>query len=150
METKRCYVCGETKGLSEFNKNKSKKDGLRDSCKDCDVVLRKEWKSRNKDKVLKAKKRYRIKNKAKEHARKVEREATLIKATPSWALRTEINSFYEAAKAFQLYTGIEYHVDHIVPLRSRIVCGLHCEANLQVLDAKTNMSKSNKWWPDMP
>jgi hypothetical protein len=34
--TKQCPVCNETKGTSEFNKAKSRKDGLQYSCKSCD------------------------------------------------------------------------------------------------------------------
>ena len=35
METKRCSKCKEVKDLCEFNKNKSKKDGLSTECKSC-------------------------------------------------------------------------------------------------------------------
>jgi hypothetical protein len=44
---------------------------------------------------------------------------------------------------------VEYHVDHIVPLTSDLVCGLHCEANLQIAVGKDNIAKNNRWWPDM-
>lgn len=47
-------------------------------------------------------------------------------------------------------TGISHEVDHIVPLRSKLVCGLHNEFNLRVIPAAENNRKGNRFWPDMP
>ena len=147
---KYCYRCKETKPITEFNKDRSKKDGHNDECRVCRAASKKIYRQKYKSKILEDKRQYRVQNRAKEKARKVEYEARKLGATPIWADRKEISLFYEAALAFRMYTGLEYHVDHVVPLKSERVCGLHCEDNLQVLEAKENMKKSNRFWPDMP
>lgn len=40
---KKCYKCKETKDLSEFHKNKRKKDGLNHYCKDCARIKNREY-----------------------------------------------------------------------------------------------------------
>ena len=58
-------------------------------------------------------------------------------ATPPWANLEDILSFYDNRPA-------GYHVDHVIPLRGRDVCGLHVRANLQYLPASENLSKGNR------
>lgn len=38
MEIKHCNKCGKDKPISEFGKNKSRKDGLQTMCKKCIVL----------------------------------------------------------------------------------------------------------------
>ena len=71
-------------------------------------------------------------------------------AVPPWAKKKYIEIWYEMARLEGVRTGRAVHVDHIVPLTSKIVCGLHCEDNMQLLFAEDNVAKSNKFWPDMP
>lgn len=70
-------------------------------------------------------------------------------ATPTWADRSAMLRIYLGARELTKATGVEHHVDHIVPLCSKLVSGLHCEANMQILEAGANISKLNRWWPDM-
>ncbi|WP_157649560.1 hypothetical protein [Burkholderia ubonensis] len=78
------------------------------------------------------------------------RRAQMMQAYPAWANDELIAEAYELARLRTIMTGIPWQVDHIVPLNSDLVCGLHCEANLQVIPKAANLAKSNDWWPDMP
>ncbi len=119
------------------------------------------WAANNRDKVL----AYRRANRSREAARieawtvlnrhrvvanKARRRSTELQATPRWVDLDAIRDLYLIARMFRMYTGQEYHVDHMVPLQHKLVCGLHCEANLQILPGTVNRSKSNRYWPDMP
>lgn len=68
-------------------------------------------------------------------------------ATPSWLSRkqkSEIRQIYQIAITMTQTTGEQYVVDHIVPLRSDVVCGLHVPWNLRVMTQEENLKKSNK------
>lgn len=102
------------------------------------------WKESNKILVSKYRKRYVENNREKFAFYNSQRRAIKIMASPRWANRDEIKKIYKNA----LILGMQ--VDHIVPLKSKIVCGLHVENNLQLLSSTENRSKFNRFWPDMP
>ena len=68
-------------------------------------------------------------------------------ATPKWLTRTqkgEMRALYQIAITMTKTTGEQYVVDHIVPLRSELVCGLHVPWNLRVITQEENLKKSNQ------
>lgn len=108
------------------------------------------YRERHHARVLGQQAAWRKANRPKVNAKKMRRVASQLNATPAWADRKAIAGFYETAEALGMWTGEWYHVDHIVPIRSTRVCGLHCEANLQILSGPENQRKGNRHWPDMP
>lgn len=84
------------------------------------------------------------------NAKYAKRRFLTTKAVPKWADTVLILATYEESQRLTRETGIVHHVDHIVPLTSKYVCGLHCEFNLQVLPGIENLRKHNRTWPDKP
>lgn len=94
--------------------------------------------------------RYRKKHPEKNNARVVAYKARKMQATPKWADLAAIDRIYALAAQQRQLTGESVHVDHIVPLKSDLVCGLHVEANLRLVIGSYNSRKRNHVWPDMP
>jgi hypothetical protein len=79
--------------------------------------------------------------------RTMRRYAARDRATPAWADLKAIRSIYEKAARLTRETGIPHHVDHIYPIAGKTCCGLHIEANLQIIQGSTNQRKGNKIEP---
>ena len=89
-------------------------------------------------------------NSAKVNAKKAARMAAKKSATPAWANQFFIEEIYDLARLRTEYLGVKHSVDHIVPMTSKVVCGLHVEHNLRVIPHRQNISKLNRHWPQMP
>jgi hypothetical protein len=148
---KQYYIENKEKFSSYYSKNKEKilidRSKYRDENKIKLIENRKQSYILNKDKFVKAQKIYRESNPEVFSAKDARRRAAKLRALPKWLTKAEheqMKELYEIARMFKLYTGEDYHVDHIVPLQGENVCGLHVPWNLQVIPAKENLSKSNK------
>jgi hypothetical protein len=175
-----CSQCKTEKSVVDFGTDRSKKDGRCSACKLCVRRKAAEWAANNPErkkandaklhKVRYAtnpeKERQRRKdwrennpeyfrtyvdnNRGAHNARVARRDALKLKATPVWADQKAISGLYLTARQLTESARVEYEVDHIVPLRSRLVCGLHCDANLRIITKTENGAKRNLHWPDMP
>lgn len=167
--------CGKTHPVTFFNKHSGRKDGYNSVCKECKSNQARIYRENNKDNIkerkkkfyrnneqsiLENKKRYYKENK--EIIRKKQeihynnnkeyfiekannRKFNKLNATPAWSQLDKIKVLYKKAAELEKITGLKYHVDHIIPLQSDLVCGLHVWENLQILEANENISKSNKF-----
>jgi hypothetical protein len=64
---------------------------------------------------------------------------------PDWADKEKIKEIYLEAAKKSAETGIKHHVDHIIPLRGKNVCGLHVHTNLRVITAIENLQKGARY-----
>lgn len=92
-------------------------------------LCRANWLRNNPHKVAERTRRYQIAKK---------------RAVPGWADRRAMAEIYAEARRLTGETGIRHEVDHIVPITSDVVCGLHWEGNLRVIPMSANRSKSNR------
>ena len=113
--------------------------------------LRLEYKLANPEAWRASQEKHRLANLDRFAAKEQLRRAKKINATPAWLTPTqkaEMLGFYTESRAVTEQTGVEHEVDHIVPLRGRLVCGLHVPWNLQVITASQNASKGNRFSPE--
>lgn len=156
MLFKTCTKCAIEQDVTCFAPIKAGKYGAASECRSCARErARVHYKDHREayassDKTLKylANKNYRENIVHKLYALGAQRRVLSKKATPSWADKEAIAGMYQLAAIFNS-TGINLHVDHIIPLKSSKVSGLHCEANLQLLSATENIIKGNRYWDDM-
>ena len=163
---KYCYCCKTEKEISLFGPNKSKPDGLADECRECKRQKDREYAARNREAAKKRAsewyyankeealrkhkiyaKEYIKKNRAYLTAKEAKRRGAKLQATPKWLTEQDLEKIKTEYKLCAWASSVmkeQYHVDHIVPLKGKLVCGLHVPWNLQVIPAKVNASKGNK------
>ena len=170
---KTCTKCNETKPLDCFHAQKKGAFGVTSQCKPCTSLRAKQWHTANRERHISLQTAYRLRtreqatarskawreankkraaataaawsaaNKDKKRAATAKRRAALLNAIPKWADLEQMEHFYRWAKEATQATGIVFEVDHVYPLQSDTVCGLHCWENLQLITRYANRRKAN-------
>lgn len=109
----------------------------------------KQWREDNKERYSDNQAAWRKKVSSNRVIQARKRRMDLLKARPSWANDFFIEEAYRLAELRSKMLGYPWQVDHIVPLKSKKVCGLHVHNNLRVIPAIENNRKGNRHWPDM-
>ena len=107
-----------------------------------------EWARRNPEQVAEYQLRYTRRNPATRNKLTANYRSTKASRIPPWLSADEmwmIGQAYEIAAFRSKITKMSWHVDHIVPLRGKIVSGLHVPWNLQVIPGKENVKKGNAY-----
>jgi hypothetical protein len=172
-DTKQCNRCGQSRPLAAFYKDKKAKDGHTSRCKECDreyqkisptrAATRKRSADKYRDARNQAAREQSKQKRIDKYASRFTEQDAYIKyraarqlakaaATPVWLSqedRRKVKDIYAAAAMLQELTCSPYDVDHIVPLQSDVVCGLHVWWNLQAIPQSINAQKRNVFDPSL-
>jgi hypothetical protein len=133
--TRTCITCSNIDSAKRIAKNH-----------EAQLARQKAWRIANPEKMQATSKRWLKNNKAKNALKKRNRDSAKIHRTPSWLNNAhffEIECVYSYCASLRSI-GLNYEVDHIVPLQGKTVSGLHVPWNLQVITKFENRSKGNK------
>ena len=158
-----CSRCHKEKSADEFPKSKTCLSGYRSYCKTCKNkqtssyyykdktkhrLSANKWMAENPEKVLEIKKSWKKRNPLQVKTDNAKRSALKRSASVNWDLELTEFVFEEAHHLRGLrdaITGFKWHVDHVLPLQGKQVCGLHVWNNFAVIPATINLKKSNKY-----
>ena len=143
-----CSKCQETLPVAMFCKNKSVKSGLSSRCRQClrqdrllfellnperykEIILGRTERTRQRRLIDPVYRRAnRLWNRAKSRSK-----------IPPWA---GFSDFYPVC-AKVIAAGPGYEIDHIIPLKGKLVSGLHVPSNVRVVLIAVNQKKSNHY-----
>jgi hypothetical protein len=72
------------------------------------------------------------------------RRAHIKRATPLWLTADDKREIIEIYRKARSYGPGVMHVDHEIPLRGKLVCGLHVPSNLRIIPRLVNIRKGNR------
>lgn len=75
------------------------------------------------------------------------RKERIKHATPAWFDSKEYQELVKYRDHLNYIdpSNAPHHIDHVIPLQGRTVCGLHVHTNMEVIPGSVNSSKSNNF-----
>ena len=153
-----CITCHKADNLARKTKNRADPDfktaelAYKKTYRNRTVEHRakylEQWRQANKEHVAQYGKKYRAKNKELCNYLCQRRKIDKMHRTPAWLTEDDkwmMEQAYEIAALRTEMLGVEFHVDHVIPLRGRSVSGLHVPTNLRVVTWLENQRKTNKF-----
>lgn len=139
-----CIKCKIPQHVSCFSKA-GHEDKRRNTCKTCQASYRKKYYSVNKEKENKDCRNYKKNNKGKVNSLNAKRHWRIrqSKELLSDFCKLQIEKIYNKCAEYRKM-GLDFHVDHIVPLNGKTVSGLHVPSNLRITTADFNYKKGSK------
>ena len=133
-----CVECAKLSALKRVDKIRAcaRENARKNQQKRAPYIA--EWHRKNRERIREIAQTWRQKHKDRKNADAAKRRARKKCACPSWVDLNAIREIYKNCPD-------GFHVDHIIPLQSELVCGLHVPWNLQYLPILENISKSNKF-----
>ena len=101
------------------------------------------WRSENRDHLTEQARQYSKLDKYKTH--NATKAAARRLSSCKWADKEKVRAIYEKARIATKETGVKYVVDHVIPIKNKLVSGLHNEFNLRVITNTENAKKKNKF-----
>ena len=152
-----CTRCGSS--TNEFYRASKVSDGKTSWCKPCFLDHRREqyaadpelkakryaqiagWAKANPQKVVERVRRYQARHP--DRCERVRSRRHLTARRPAWANKFFIEEIYDLARLRTKVLGEPWVVDHVIPLKHPLVCGLHVETNMRVVPRRVNAAKGN-------
>lgn len=144
-----CACCGVARTASNAYVYKHNGKPVRKVCNKCYQDAGKEYRRVNAASAVQRAREWRERNPEKMRRHRAQSEGKRrqrVRTPPPWFNNKEVATVYWAA-SFCRALGIDVHVDHIVPLLGKNVCGLHVQNNLRVIPALNNRKKGNRLPP---
>lgn len=149
--TKKCSRCQKIKATSLFNRRALSRDGYAAACSEC--TSNDKWMKYREDPN---ERRKTIARASSTRAARFERDPAYKRAfwlwgaikargskIPPWVHITDFVPICQAA----IDAGPGYELDHIIPIKGKLVCGLHVPSNVRVVTTRENQAKRNKYEP---